>query len=338
MRVVFLAETGELLDEGMRNTAYYLYRELSNYCEIKLMDMRKWKSRQFWVQLKKFNPDIVHYLHGPTILTFIFLRFVKMYIPRAKIIVSAPRPILPTPVRPLLRYLKPNLILAQSNLTYNIFKSRGINVKLFPVGVDVNRFHPVRESKKFELRRKYGLPLSKFLILHIGSIKPGRNTHLLRYLNSEENQVLVVGRVTTNNDQKIYKELINGGSIVWLKYFKNVEELYQMADCYVYPAVHKFDRWGRNITDSIELPLTVLEAMATNIRVVTTRFGGLPVFFEEGDGLVYIDDPTPESILEQVEKIKKEKKINTRKKVLPFSWDKIAEMLLEVYSDVLEER
>ena len=338
MKVILLAETGELLDEAMRNTAHYIHNELSNYCEVKLMDMRKWGRKEFWIQLKEFNPNIVHYLHGPTISTFMFLKLLRSYLPKTKIIVSAPRPVIPAPVRPLLHYLKPDLVLAQSNLTYNLFQSANINVKLFPVGVDINRFHQVNDDKKIELRMKYNIPLDKFLILHIGSIKLGRNTHLLGDLNTEENQVLVVGRVTTNNDREIYKTLVSKGCIVWLKYFKNVEELYQMADCYVYPAVHKFDRWGRNITDSIEMPLTVLEAMATNIKVVTTRFGGLPIFFKEGDGLVYVDDPTPKNLLEKIEKRKKDSNIETRKKVSSFSWDNIAKMLLEVYEDVLKER
>jgi len=82
----------------------------------------------------------------------------------------------------------------------------------------------------------------------------------------------------------------------------------------------------------------VLEAMATNIKVVTTRFGGLPIFFKEGDGLVYVDDPTPKNLLEKIEKRKKDSNIETRKKVSSFSWDNIAKMLLEVYEDVLKER
>jgi len=82
----------------------------------------------------------------------------------------------------------------------------------------------------------------------------------------------------------------------------------------------------------------VLEAMATNIGVITTRFGGLPIFFKEGEGLIYVDDPTLKNLLENVEKIKNENKIETRKKVLPFSWNNLAKMLLEVYEDVLKER
>lgn len=337
MRIILLAETGELLDEGMRNTAYYLYRELSNHCEVKLMDMRFWRHSRFWIELKKFDPDIVHYLHGPTILSFIFLKLVRFYLPNTKIILSSPRPVLPTPIRPLLPFLKPDLILSHSLRSYRIFSTLGIRVRIFPLGVDINRFHPVSENKKKKLRKKYGLATKKFLILHIGSIKPGRNIHLLKDLNEENNQVLIVGRVSTRNDKKVYEMLRNNGVIIWLKYFQNIEELYQMANCYVYPVVYRSNRWGQNITDSIEIPLTVLEAMATNIKVITTKFGGLPLFFKEGEGLVYLDEPTPENLFKIVEKIKKERKVNTRKKILSFSWYRIAKMLLEVYSNVLKK-
>ena len=64
----------------------------------------------------------------------------------------------------------------------------------------------------------------------------------------------------------------------------NIEEVYALSDCYVFPTP------PMNKINSIEIPLSVLEAMACNLSVITTKFGALPKVFEEGDGLIFVDD------------------------------------------------
>ena len=55
-----------------------------------------------------------------------------------------------------------------------------------------------------------------------------------------------------------------------------------MSDCYVFPTVHK--------KACIETPLSVLEAMACNLPIVSTRFGALPTIFNEGSGLFFTEN------------------------------------------------
>lgn len=57
-----------------------------------------------------------------------------------------------------------------------------------------------------------------------------------------------------------------------------------MADCYLFPV--------RDDIASIDLPLSVLEAMSCNLPFITTRFGGLDEVFEEGEGLFFLDNET----------------------------------------------
>jgi len=62
------------------------------------------------------------------------------------------------------------------------------------------------------------------------------------------------------------------------EYVPNIEEIYNLADCYVFPTFKRHN--------CIDMPLSVMEAMACNIPVISTKFGGLPKIFKEGNGLI----------------------------------------------------
>jgi len=113
---------------------------------------------------------------------------------------------------------------------------------------------------------------------------------------------------------------------VWNKYFENIEEIYGIADCYAFPTTDE--------TASIGIPLTVLEAMACNLPVITTKFGGLPRIFREGEGLFFLkNQPRLPEFLENINESRLVCRnwVRTRKKVLPYSWDKIAERFESIY-------
>ena len=104
-----------------------------------------------------------------------------------------------------------------------------------------------------------------------------------------------------------------------------MKELYNLADCYIFPVVRK--------DASIELPLSVLEAMSCNLPIVSTRFGGLVDIFEEGGGLFFVDDE--KSLRDKIEMIKNRGfLVKTRNKVLPFSWEKVCATLDGIYEQV----
>ena len=235
--------------------------------------------------------------------------------------------------------IKPDLILVQSDEMEHMFKSMKCRTEFLPMGgVDIEKFNPNLKKIKDELREKYRVDKNKFVILHVGSIKKGRNVLLLKNLQEKDvnNQVIIVGAVSTGTNQEVLYQLEKAGCIVWKKYFEHIEEIYTISDCYVFPVVLKKDNMGRVSADSIEMPLSVLEAMSCNLPIISTRFGGLSRAFYEGDGLFFVDGE--DDFAATLENIRCDiLTVKTREKVLPYSWESIGKKLEEIYYGLIAD-
>lgn len=334
MKLCLLGEYSAELDEGMRKVSFYFAEELSKYHQVLALDLGDVFTNSFWSDIKNFNPEIIHYIHGPSIKSFILLKLISLYCRNAKTVMSAMRPCITYLSEGFIPLLKPDLVLVQSSETENMFKRIGCTTEFLPCGVDTEKFTPSTTKDKEQLRQKYGIDKNKFVILHIGSVKEGRNVQLLEKLQKENNQVVIVGAMSTGINKIIAQQLEKSGCFVWTKYFKDVEEIYAMADCYIFPTVYKKNTLGRVIADSVEMPLSVLEAMSCNLPVITAKFGALPRVFEDGDGLFFVEEES--DFINALKEIKNGTNIKTRKKVLLYTWENIEKRLEGVYFWLLD--
>jgi glycosyltransferase involved in cell wall biosynthesis len=224
--------------------------------------------------------------------------------------------------------IKTDLVVVQSDQAERTYRALGCNVKYSVYsGVDLEKFRPVSSSDKEKLRLEYGVDPEKFVILHVGSVRKWRNVdHLIEIQKEAGVQVVLVGRSTTKNENDVEQALRKAGVMVKDGYNPRIAEFYGLADCYVFPTTTPIG--------SIDVPLSVLEAMACNLPVVTTRFGGLPRMFREENGFFYSDTA---HFPQHIRALKEgDIKIETRSLVLPYSWDNIANNLYAMYHELLD--
>jgi glycosyltransferase involved in cell wall biosynthesis len=208
-----------------------------------------------------------------------------------------------------------------------LFQSMGMKTRFFPNGVDITKFKPATEKCKNDLRAKFQIPRQDFVVLHLASLRRERNLDIFKKIQAEEGiQVLILGRENEASDKELLNELREAGCLVWVQHFPHVDQIYNISDCYVFPTVHK--------KACIETPLSVLEAMACNLPIISTRFGALPTIFNEGSGLFFAENA------EQIPRIMLDVKksnlpIETRDKVFPYSWDNLTQDLIGIYKDLL---
>lgn len=331
MKICIIGDfSNEKLDEGMKNVAFRIAREFSKKYLVLKLHIGDIFSPKFWKNIKQFNPQIIHYISGPSIFSFIIIWLLRCYSSDAKTIISAVHPRLPGPSKIIVQYLKPDAILVQSERYKELFNGIGITTLFFPNGVDLNRFKPLPTSKKMLLREKYGIDKNKFVILHVGHIKRERNLEILKKLHNEENMILIVGSTSTKIDKKLYNELVEKGCKIMIEYIPKIEEIYALSDCYIFPTMKE--------QASIEIPLSLLEAMACNLPIITTKFRGIKDIFKEGDGLFFIDKP--EEIMNLLHKVKqlKPRDIKNRERIINYSWDKLYPQLEKIYENLLKRR
>jgi len=328
MKICLIGEYSGNLEEGMRKTAFYLSKELSKHHQVLTLDIKKLFFRDFWRKNKDFNPQVIHYIPGPSVISFIIVKMLAFYSKIAKTVISATHPFLPSFSKKIIPLFKPDLILVQSSETEKLFNNLGCETKFLPSGIDVRKLKPSEVKEKRRLREKYGIDKEKFVILHVGPIKEGRGIEIFKNLEAKGYEVIIIGNRSTGIEKQIYQSIIQSGCKVWTKYFEHIEEIYALSDCYLFPTSPE------NKLNAIEMPLSVLESMSCNLPVITTKFGALPKVFEEGDGLFFVENER--EIFMVLEKIKNTNmKVKTREKVLPYSWENIGKRLEKIYSNLI---
>jgi glycosyltransferase involved in cell wall biosynthesis len=324
MKICLVGHLGNRPDEGVRKLAYCLANLLAKQHDIMTLNISCLTS---WRKIRAFQPDIIHYILCPTGIGLVTAKIISLTYPKAKTVISAPQSAISAKAK-WLSLFRPDIVLVQSYQSEKVFKLLGYRTQFLPNGVDIQKFTPVDVETKQKLRRKYGLPNDKFVILHMASFKKGRNLEVLKklQLSNKHNQVLIVGRPSERGDEDVINELKEAGCLIWNDYFPNLEEVYGLSDCYIFPTVNK-----RN---SIEMPLSVLEAMSCNLPVITTRFCALPRIFDEGGGFFFAEKE--EDFFKWIEEIKKGNlEVKTREKVLPYSWNIVTKRLVGIYEKLI---
>ncbi|HEV8636730.1 MAG TPA: glycosyltransferase [Chloroflexota bacterium] len=331
-----------VLDEGKKKFAFELARALAGQHDALALTTRgvpaftaaaeaspsrTFLNRRLRAELVRHRPEIIVYLalSSTGFGTFLRCRLLKAYCPRARVVLIGLQPRRHTRLQQrLIRHLAPDLVCVQTPGSKRYVESLGCRVELLPSGVDVERFQPVTPARRRELKASRGLDPDLPVALHVGHMQAGRGVRLLAELAAAKLcQVVLVVSSSTVQEPELDRELREAGVVVLSSYQPDVEQLYQLADCYVFPVPVV------STLNSIEVPLSVLEAFACELPVVTSRFGGLPLLFERHAwaGLVFADSPP--AIVAETLRLCRSGLRGNRSLAEACSWEAIASGLLE---------
>jgi len=228
------------------------------------------------------NPEIVLYVPSPssTLASFARSFFLRRHAPKAAIGMVA---LLPRRhgnlARPVITGGAPDVLFVPSYRSLLRASRFSVNGELVPIGVDLERFRQPAEGEKVALRRRFGVSDDAYVYLHVGHLSRRRNLDaLIALAGAQRTEVIVVASTSTPEDESLRRRLEESRVRV-IREVVPIDEFYRLADCYVFPVV---DDEG-----SVEVPLSVLEALSSGLPVLAKPFGGLRDHLPAGEDLRY---------------------------------------------------
>ncbi|HZD42656.1 MAG TPA: glycosyltransferase family 4 protein [Methanomicrobiales archaeon] len=210
-------------------------------------------------------------------------------------------------------------------------------IRIVPNGVNVQEFS-VPFSKE-ECKKRLGLPADRRIILFVGALAPSKDPGTLIeafkvvHDRMKETLLVVLGDGMLRSRMEEHADALGVGRDVFFCGYvqdKRVKSLYYASsDIFCLPSITEC------------LPLVILEAMAAGLPVVASRVGGIPDLIESGKNGILVPPSEPSSLVESLlyllenEEVRSRFGAENRRRVLPYSWESVAERTESVYAEVL---
>jgi glycosyltransferase involved in cell wall biosynthesis len=346
MKIFFISEAlSHPFDEGIKNVAFSLHKHLkrktnslsvtragnnTENLEIITVCLNKFfLNSNLRTVIKKYNPDVILYLPEASVTfnSFIRSKVLKAMNRTSRVVILGVKQAEYTSLQKTIikTMMKPDLLLLLGKFGMKLFQEAGFKVEVLPPAVDCDRFCPAEKDEKDKIREEYNIPNNKKVVLHVGHIRATRNVEALLKVQEIDNvQVVIVGSTSTVVEKDIKERLTGAGIRVIDEFIPDISKMYKMSDIYTFPVINEIA--------CIEMPLSVFEAMACNLPVITTRFGCLVENFNEDEGLKYFE--TTEELLNLI-KLNGESKgedVKNSMKIKSFTWGKFADNVIDACS------
>lgn len=133
----------------------------------------------------------------------------------------------------------------------------GCRKELFSVGIKADKFSPVDKARQEKLKGKYGFSPNRPLVIHVGHCSAGRGLEDFAAISDADRMVVASGMF---ENAETVKTLEDAGVKIHKGYLEHVEEIYQMADVYLFPT--------HSAEFVISIPLSVMEALSCGVPVI----------------------------------------------------------------------
>ena len=288
MKILLIGDFAGKSSEGLSQISKRLAVLMGNHNETLNANTKNVISIKTLIKIFQFKPDVIHYVTGITIRSLIITKLLKLFLlNRPKTILSAVRVFLAPLHIKLIKYFKPDLILTQAGKWSAIFKYEGIATEFLLNPVEIEKFNKVGLNA-IDLKEKYGIPADKKIILHVGHIKENRNLDSLLEISEDLKvsgyKVVIVSSPSFHHDEKLIERLIKAEFIIIKGFIDKIEEFYNIADIYFFPVKGLSKNYfpkTYNEVGVIDTPLSVLEAIAVGIPIVTSEIDSLNLILDQ---------------------------------------------------------
>ena len=240
------------VNEGMRNVATHLVKEFQKENTVLYSGLKQIPQIIF----KSKRADV----------TMIFARANKLVYSLAMIVTKMCKNVWIVLVqRPDAEFMEKNnkhplkcnyLSITESDMK-DVKTVSGKRKELFSVGIEADKFTPVSAEQQKMLKQKYGFDSSKPLVIHVGHCSKGRGLEDFAKIHTAQRMVVASGMF---EDENVIRILNEAKVKIHKGYLENVEEVYQMADAYLFPT--------RSAEFVISIPLSVMEALSCGVPVI----------------------------------------------------------------------
>lgn len=200
-------------------------------------------------------------------------------------------------------------------------------------GVDLQRFHPDTKKKYgHQVRKRLGIPddmLVFSLVAHNFSLKGVREL-IISASNMEKREKccwLVAGNGKQERFLNLAKRLCVESRIIFTGAVSRPEEIYAASDVYVHPTWYD------------PCSLVILEAQASGLPVITTRFNGAAELLQDGRSGFVIESPRETDALHAImtrltdRELRDYMSVEARKLAETIPWEKHFRRMEEVMTD-----
>jgi glycosyltransferase involved in cell wall biosynthesis len=157
--------------------------------------------------------------------------------------------------------------------------------------VDTSLFKPIKNLvEKEKIRKKYKLPLNKKVIIFVGRLFEKKGFQKLFEARSKDYFILFVGNGIVPEHMKKDKDV----KFLSAKPQKDLARLYQCSDIFCLPSINE------------GFPLTILEAMASGLPVITSNNPGYDDYLDKN--FTILIEPSVERIKNSISLILNDKK------------------------------
>ena len=159
-------------------------------------------------------------------------------------------------------------------------------------GVDLDRFHPRNRQYREEIRKRYGIGEAFVLLFVSNNFRMKGLNHLIKALASLKRKtplpikLLILGRDRQEPYRRLADRIGMSGDVLFAGSTDEPEKYYGAADLLVHPSFYD------------ACSLTVLEALASGLPVITSSSNGASGVMHQGEEGYVLSDPRDEQDLE----------------------------------------